>query len=208
VKVHVVDFGSTDGTLAFLLNRCRPAIDCGLLNVYMTEEKFWHASVAKNTAHMVATEDILVNVDSDNLIGPDFALDVVRQFSGGYTALQYEDGEGTCGRIACFREHFHNVRGYDEDAYPMGAQDVDLVLRLKKLPSAHFHKVRGSTFSQAIHNSQDAKVYFCNPSYGGLRWGQMDTLNRSVFMSRREAGEIVRNVNSPQIGVRAWQLLK
>ena len=36
---------------------------------------FWHASVGKNTAHMVADEDILVNVDNDNLIGKGFPED-------------------------------------------------------------------------------------------------------------------------------------
>jgi len=205
-RIHVVDCGSTDGTLDFLLKHCRAAIDCGLLAVYQTDQMpFWHASIAKNTAHICASEDILVNLDSDNLIGPDFPVDVARQFAEGYTVLQYEDGEGTCGRIACRHEDFHKLRGYDEDCYPMGAQDVDLVLRLKALPGSQFRKVRGSAFSQAIHNSQELKVSCCDPVYGGLRWGQMDTLNRQVFKWRRDAGQLIRNLYQPQIGARAWR---
>jgi len=201
-KIHVVDFGSTDGTLDFLLQRCRPAIDCGLLHVYSTQElPHWHASVAKNTAHLCSKEDILVNLDSDNLTGPDFPVDVAKQFEGGYTVVQYEDGEGTCGRIACCRRDFHHLRGYDEDCYPMGAQDTDLVQRLRRLPNAQYRKVRGSMFSQAIHNSQELKVSCCGPGYGGLRWGRMDTLNRHVFGVRRDAGQILRNLDRKEIGV-------
>ena len=41
-------------------------------------------SVGKNTAHMVTDEDILVNVDSDNLIGKGFPEDVVTRMVSGY----------------------------------------------------------------------------------------------------------------------------
>merc|ERR1712060_732199 len=155
---HVVDCGSKDGTLEFITTRCRAAIDAGLLRVYTTDQlPYWHASVAKNTAHMCATEDVVVNLDSDNLMGPDFPLDVANRFQEGYTVLQYEDGEGTCGRIACWADDFLKLRGYDEDAFPMGAQDVDLVLRLKELPGSRF-KVKGSTHGQAIPNTREMKV--------------------------------------------------
>ena len=121
VRIHVVDCDSTDGTLDWILTECRAAIDIGLLKVYSTEGRmpFWHASVAKNTAHIVALQDILVNVDADNLVGGDFVLHVVEQFRKRYTVLQYEDGDGTCGRIACWRRQFSKIHGYDEDAYPV-----------------------------------------------------------------------------------------
>ena len=208
VKVHVVDFGSTDGSLDFLLRRCRAAIDAGLLRVYLAKGlPYWHASTAKNTAHAVASEDILVNVDGDNLVGPGFAADVARQFTQeGYTVLQYEGGEGTCGRIACFRRDFHMLRGYDEDAYPMGAQDTDLVGRLKRLPGAQYRRISSSVFSQAIPNSQETKVCMCDPGYGGLRWGRMDTLNKQIFQWRRSLGQLQRNLEKPDIGVPAWRV--
>ena len=76
-KVHVVDLGSKDNnTFSFLVNSCRFAMEAGLLCVYRAKEEFWHASVGKNTAHRVADEDILVNVDSDNLIGAEFLQDL------------------------------------------------------------------------------------------------------------------------------------
>lgn len=205
-KIYIVDFGSSDGTLDFLLSRCRAAIDCGLLNVFTTDNLgYWHASIAKNTTHVVAAEDILVNVDGDNLVGPDFPVNVAKNFQEGFTCLQYEDGEGTCGRIACTRQDFLKIRGYDEDSYPMGAQDVDLILRLRSLPHSRFRKVRERPYSQAISNSVEMKVACCSPVYGNLRWGRMDTLNKTIYKWRRDAGQIARNFGKDNIGVRAWR---
>ena len=57
-------------------------MEVDLLRVYSTNGQmpYWHASVAKNTSHRAATEDILVNVDGDNLIGCDFPVDIVKRF--------------------------------------------------------------------------------------------------------------------------------
>lgn len=203
-RFHVLDFGSTDGTLDFLLHRCRAAIDCGLLHVYHAQERYWHASVAKNTAHLCAAEEILVNVDGDNLIGPDFSQNVVQMFSEGYTVVQYEYGEGTCGRIACWQKDFLQLRGYDEDAFPMGAQDIDLMNRLKSLPGAKFKKVRVKSFCQAIHNDTELKVCLCDPKYPVVsKWGRMNQLNLEMFLHRLNAGQWMRNLHKANIGVTA-----
>ena len=95
---------------------------------------FWHASIGKNTAACCSGNvDILVNVDIDNIISPGFLQDVVTRMESGSKVLQYEHEDGTCGRIACWRKDFFQIRGYDEDAYPMGAQDTDFVARLLML---------------------------------------------------------------------------
>jgi hypothetical protein len=150
--------------------------------VYSCEQAplFWHASVAKNTSHRLAEEEVLVNVDGDNLVGPDFPVDVVNHFQQGRTLLQYEWGQGTCGRIAYRREDFLKLRGYDEDAYPMGAQDVDLLKRLEELPGANLYKAKTPKFSQAITNTQTQKICCCDRSIK-LRWGQMDSANRELW---------------------------
>ncbi len=67
----IVDFESTDSTLEWVLSHCRIAIEEGLLRVYSADGAmpYWHAPMAKNTVHMLASEDVLVNLDCDNLIG-------------------------------------------------------------------------------------------------------------------------------------------
>lgn len=200
-KLHLVLFKPDDGSLDFVFSKCRAALDVGLLKVYVTDQmEAWHASVAKNTAHMVAEEDILVNCDVDNLFCVDFPFDIIKRMAAGKSLLHYEDGEGTCGRIALRREHFHTLRGYDEDAFPMGAQDVDLIFRMKQLLGADcYQKVRGH--SQAIKNSIKQKVENCSRAYGNLRWGQMDSYNRWLFEERRAAGLLRRNLERTSLGV-------
>lgn len=179
---------------------------CGLLRFYQSDQlPFWHASIAKNTAHLCAEEDILVNLDCDNLIGPNFVEDVVQQFVEGYTVLSYHRTAGTYGRIACTKKQFHYLRGYDEDAHPMGAQDSDLLLRLRALPGAWFRK-RYLPTSGAIPNDNQLKVACCSPETK-LRWTQMDASNQHVFRQRRESGHLIRNLHRQHIGVAVQEVL-
>jgi hypothetical protein len=201
-----VDCASTDGTLKWLKDTCRAAVDAGFLHIYTVSPEdfpYWHASVGKNCAHAVAPEDILVNVDNDNLVGPGFAKDAVGKFLDGHTALHYENGEGTCGRIACRREDFMRMRGYDEEAYPMGAQDVDLLLRLKMLHGRKATRVRIGAFSKAIVNTVEDKVKACDPRFK-LKWGKMNEFNSDIFRCRRDSGTtgaIVRNLHKVHDGI-------
>ena len=213
VTVHLVVCDSADDTLNWVLSRCRTAIEEGLLRVYQTETgsmPYWHASVGKNTSHMVAKEEVLVCVDGDNLIGEDFPVNVASHFDDGYRVLQYEaqTHTGCCGRIACYREEFHYIRGYDEDAFPMGAQDVDLVMRLKMLHNRTVYKrVGDAIFCQAISNDQQSKVRCCDPKYGrNLEWRRMNEINKTLFKRRRERGEVRRNMDKDSIGVNVWRV--
>lgn len=207
-KIHVVDCGSTDETLEWITTECRAAIEAGVLHVYtVRNEDFphWHASVGKNCAHAVANEDILVNVDSDNIVGPDFVQHVAKMFREGSTVLQYENGEGTCGRIACWRAEFQGIRGYDEDAYPMGGQDSDFRDRLKSLPGAALKRLKVEAFSHAIPNTLEDKVKACDPRYN-IKWTIMDAVNRELFGERRAAGQIVRNLHKEAVGVPVFRV--
>ena len=209
VKIHLVVCDCGEGSIDWVLQHCRPAIEADLLRLYSTDGHMphWHASVGKNTAHMVATEDILVNVDCDNLIGPDFPENVVEHFNNGAKVVQYEYLNGTTGRIACLREDFLFLRGYDEDVYPMGGQDTDLRERLKMRHGEQaYRNVRILAHGQAIPNDTKAKVSCCSPMYGNLRWGRMDHINRVIFKHRRNAGQVRRNLGSDQIGVPAFRV--
>lgn len=209
VKIYVVDFDSTDGTMEWIVTNCRVAMDIGLLNVFHASDMpHWHASVGKNTAHMVACEDILVNLDGDNLVGPGFAHDVSRRmFHESARLLQYEKNDGTCGRIAYFREDFLKLRGYDEDAYPMGYQDIDLMERLEHMGGGKCVKVRNDVYCNAIPNSIEQKISACSREYGNVKWGQMNNVNTEVCRCRQLAGHWIRNVMSENIGIPAYPVI-
>ncbi|CAK9088471.1 Uncharacterized protein SCF082_LOCUS41777, partial [Durusdinium trenchii] len=217
VTLHIVDFGSDgEDTLDFLLRTCRVALDAGLLRVYRVEPRdgarLFHASIAKNTAHAVADEEILVNVDADNICGPGFIEDVTRRFERGVEALHYntEHVTGTCGRVVLLQKDFLFLGGYDQEAHPMGAQDIDLYLRAGMLAAQR--RPRGSRegwrparetvkdmslMSIAIPNSLKQKVEHCASQ---LSWAQMNESNWANFLEKRERQEIIRNRNVQYLG--------
>jgi hypothetical protein len=127
--------------------------------------EYWHASIAKNTAHFAATyvcqklwqwdmtRAIMVNLDADNLIMLDFCPEVARLF---YSA-QYQSGTicqagtncstGTCGRLAYLLADFEAIGGYDCDGlYGMGYQDIDLRDRIRTLP----HSIPNAAVGEAV----------------------------------------------------------
>ena len=78
----------------------------------------------------------------------------------------------------------------------MGAQDIDLMNRLKRLNAgSRLQRVPRLAFrSQAIKNTVAQKISCCDPKFERMRWGQMDARNRTSFNNRFEQGQIVRNI--------------
>lgn len=141
IEFILIDFGSSDGLQNFILNNkdFKKYLESKHLKYfYIKELNNWHASIAKNTAHMFSTGYYVVNLDCDNYIGEnggDFLLDIFKD-KGKNTLVTQRDfmyGSGCAGRIALSKENFLKLGGYNEQFYPMGYQDCDLIERAKKL---------------------------------------------------------------------------
>ncbi len=108
-----------------------------IFNVYYTEEIVdWHASIAKNTTHLLASNEIITNLDCDNYTGVNggkFVIDKMTECGVHKTLLHQfsnDKDDGSYGRISFSRRNFLYIGGYDESFEPMGYQDVDLIIRL------------------------------------------------------------------------------
>lgn len=181
VDFVLVDFGSTDGLMDWILDNFHQELSSGYLRYYYTDElPYWHASIAKNTAHIHARNHILVNLDCDNYtgyMGGDFVIQtfekhnfniVFHQFSGMYR-------DGSYGRIAVLSNHFHKAGGYDETFEPMAFQDNDLILRLRKLGLTYINNSH-PRFSSAIQNDKSE----------GLRYTGSTTPYQEMFQKNYE----------------------
>ena len=166
----------------------------------------------------MASEDILVNVDSDNLIGPGFPIAVVDAFKSGLTVVQFKSSDSTCGRVACLKEEFDRIHGYDEHRGPCGYQDFDLCDRLKLLENARFQKIDDARFTQAIDNDpdgdnmkarNDSKLILVDPllvpssNTKKASFFKMDVENRDLCKRRTHEGQIERNLGV-SIGFEAY----
>ena len=122
VEFIVLDYNSTDGLEEWARENLSEHIDSGRVSFYRTSEPRYYVSAhAKNIAHKMASGDVLCNLDSDVLVPEGYAEYVDEVFSSGHQlimALESKDAyenSGCNGMIACKREHFYSVNGYDEN---------------------------------------------------------------------------------------------
>jgi hypothetical protein len=136
VEFVLVDF-DTPGLREFVQHTavCQDALRDGYLRYFHTAAlPYWHASVAKNTSHMLARAPLVMNLDCDNFLGKRgarFILDVFDAY--GPDILFHQRAANICnssyGRIALSKAAFAELGGYNERFLPVGYQDHDLVSR-------------------------------------------------------------------------------
>ncbi len=144
----VLDYGSPDHLLEYLLAKHKREIDSGRLVVYSSREPGpFRMSHAKNMAHRCAIlegADILVNMDADNWAAPGFASWIAEQYKGCggkndfflWTNAKSVCGrarQGLAGRIAVHRNLFLKVGGYDERYQDWAPEDEDFKARIRRL---------------------------------------------------------------------------
>ena len=180
IEFVLVDFGSKDGLQDWIKNNCIKYIKEGYLKYYYTDElTHWHASIAKNTAHIYASNSLLVNLDCDNFTGPNGGKYLIRQFMklGEGIVLHQFSGDfkdGSYGRIAVHRKYFMAIRGYDESFEPMAYQDLDLIKRLLK-SGLKYILIPDTRYNKAIRNTTTDSMKNTNSE---LEWAQMDLINK------------------------------
>jgi hypothetical protein len=89
IEFILVDF-ATPGLWQWVKSKFHRELASGYLKYYYTEElHYWHASIAKNTAHLLAKNDILVNLDCDNYIGHNEGRRAIRYSTFHYVWNEY-----------------------------------------------------------------------------------------------------------------------
>ena len=81
IEFVLVDFGSTDGLRDWIISMFKKELESGYLRYYYTSKlPYWHACIAKNTSHLCARNEIVVNLDCDNYTGYFGGKFVINQF--------------------------------------------------------------------------------------------------------------------------------
>jgi len=189
----VLNYNSRDNLDDFIYNQVERVPN--LVYARDSSGRTWHASVAKNIAHTVASGDILVNFDCDNYID-NLLSTVARSFAAGASVVHNWSGtyrDGTFGRIAINRHLFSQLGGYDEALQPMGHQDHDLLnrasafgIRVEHLPCAP---------GAALLNTKDEAISNCDCSH--LTWHDLNRANKRRSDENIRAGRLIANNGSP-----------
>ena len=201
IEFILVDFGSTDGLQEWIITNFEKELDEGYLKYYYTDElKKWHSSIAKNTAHNLANNDIVVNLDCDNFTGTDgglFVINKMKEYGGNVIIHQFSNnwGDGSYGRIALTKSRFLEIGGYNEDFEPFGYQDVDLILRLWISGSLYMH-FADKEYNQAIVNEKKESSDVFEKS-----WKEMNFQNYRYSFENITSGKIVANAEKNHIGI-------
>lgn len=184
----ILDFGSSDGLPEWIgsINDSRVRY----MRVAFSRDDF-HFAKLYNAAHRMGRGDILVTLDCDNVIGPQFC-DAARQHATADSFMWAWDGDhhsGTCGRFAFDRKVFWLLGGYDEQLEPIGYQDLDLGARARAAGFDRHWIKRPEVIGLALPNSRDDT---CRPL--GLRSYQvMNATNYHRSQRNIAEGRLIAN---------------
>jgi hypothetical protein len=197
IEFTLIDFNSSDGLKEWIIANFKKEINQQYLKYYHTKELVhWHMSVAKNTAHIYGSGELLVNLDCDNYTGRNggyFLLNsfnkyhypiVIHQFSGNQL-------DGSCGRISVRREDFHKIGGYDESFAPVGYDDWDLIMRLVQGTGLEYKNIKNINFNKSIDNSKELSVRYCDSQ---MNVQDMDSHNRIISSNNLVNRKIIANM--------------
>jgi glycosyltransferase involved in cell wall biosynthesis len=196
IEFVLVDFDSKDGLSDWIIGNFQKEIESGYLKYFFCQSlPNWDCSVAKNTSHVLASGQVLVNLDCDNFTGPNGGKFILKQFAlyGPRLLLHQASGnigDGSFGRISIMKRLFLAIGGYDQSFAPMAYQDTDLILRLIEFGLIYIVKSNPS-FNKAIYNTKDEGIFYAK---GNMSYREMDKHNRILSSRNIANGNIVSNI--------------
>lgn len=135
----LLDYNSNDGLQKWVFKNFKRELANNTLVYYRTTEpQYIHLAYAKNISHLLASGDIVCNLDADNYTGRDFAFFINSTMQAapdviGVYQKNYRNGrkfvKGCGGRIFLTKENFSKLGGYDDNFIGWGHEDNDLKIR-------------------------------------------------------------------------------
>lgn len=182
----LLNYNSKDDIDEWVLNNLEEFIKTGLVKYYKTTEPTkWFAAHAKNVSQKVATGDILVNLDCDNILVQGYCEYLQNLFARKDIIVASESADlrgnnGCCGMISSFRDHFYNVRGYDENYHDGWCMD-DTNYQYRCRMHNHLELIiQDKKYSHCLDHSNEIRTKNC--------------INKNIFETRKESQEILNKI--------------
>lgn len=196
----IYDWGSTDG-LFEMMQAELPRLTRRIVYARCRTVSPWHVSQAKNAAHLMASGEILMNLDGDNFIAGRTANLICGYIPKKADVLHLcsnrDDHRGTCGRIALSRDVFTALGCYDESLPRAGCQDVDLLARARHIG----YRVvwTGREGGTAVQHDDEVRLKHITSDPQTSMW-DFYRVGRELSAANISAGRLVAN----EPGVAAW----
>lgn len=192
VEFILIDFDPSDSRLKeFIFKNFSQDIASGYLKYYQTDKMpVWNFSVAKNTSHYYANNEIIVNLDADNYTGyrgGKFVSDALANNHNSFLWQKRDFRNGSYGRISFYRKDFDYLGGYDENLpEPASYQDDDLMERAK----IFLNRIHKHFYNDAIENDKDETIKHTKK---GKSWDLMLIANKKHSEENIKNGKIRAN---------------
>ncbi|MBI4549756.1 MAG: polysaccharide pyruvyl transferase family protein [Candidatus Omnitrophica bacterium] len=133
VEFLLLNYGSDAAVEKWAERHLKKWISAGRVKYCRTEfYPHYHMAHAKNVSHLLASGDIVCNLDADNFTGKDFTPFLRDLFQGGRWGLVHSHWKlrrQSMGRLAMRKEDWMDLGGYDESFTGWGSEDRDLMFR-------------------------------------------------------------------------------
>ena len=180
VEWVIVDCGSTDGLSEYIGEYLEKY---SFIKYYQAINFKYSIPIAKNFSVRFSTGDYVFNLDCDNYL--DDIIDEIDSTDQGIHCHEYL--KGTHGRIGMSKEIFLKIGGYDENFYPAGVHDNDIMLRANYL-NYKFKSIPSIT-SPVSNTKVDTVKYF-----NDIDWETMVKYNE-IIMRYNEKKKILNPNN-------------
>lgn len=194
VDFIIIDFDPSDDTLKkFIFENFAEDVKSGYIKYYQTDKMpKWDFSLAKNTAHYYADNEVVVNLDVDNYTGYRGGAQVANILKDDDNSFLWQNDKGSYvgnfGRIAFYRKQFDYLGGYDENLpAPATNQDLDIVQRAE---AVKYKKITLGILNEFISNTKSLTIKHTDSK---LSIDDMDKLNKAYMKDKMNKGEYIAN---------------
>lgn len=158
----MLDYNSNDGFEEWIRQNQRKNITYART----TNPQYFNRSHSRNIAALLATGDIVCNLDADNILSPEYIY-FVQHLPQNVLLKLSRNGPGA-GRIALHRSDFLRLGGYDERMKGWGWEDLDLIdrceatgIRLIEIPEQFIRFIDHSNEERVEnHSIKDMRISY------------------------------------------------
>jgi len=196
-EVILISYSSPDGLGDMVKKSWMKEIKSGLLTYYyIGGQKFFRFSHSRNLGIRLATGDIVINVDADIAIGPNYLREIRRLYREN--VLQAVHLDRMAGWMAMVKQHAVELGGYDErmdDGY--GREDIDLLRRAKAAGLTVTKLAHPRGWRRLNHDASLKDKYAKSKAVRGDSWRDTEKQHDRMSHAALQRGILVANSGKP-----------